>query len=238
MRRFAGWPLTLVLLLASKLAWSGPLDIVLNPSPQEFENTCQSYSMALAVSLLPDSPLQANRASELRDLERRIRSALDARAINGGVRSDWRAALESATNGVFTLEVSEFAHVDQAMRFVAELTGVPNAGQLGPAISLTRIKTPAIISFKRVAKSVYKGSHIITVFGVELPPKSMTDDATPELLLTNSAVKYASGRKNLCAAEDLSDADPYRAITTRTSDYELTKFGGPNPYLVTWVRRK
>jgi hypothetical protein len=69
---------------SSDIANSGPLEIILNPSPQEFSNTCQSYSMALGVSLNPSSPFKADQAAELRDLERRIRQALVVSAQKGG----------------------------------------------------------------------------------------------------------------------------------------------------------
>jgi hypothetical protein len=54
------WLLIFVLLATNRIASCGPIEIVLNPSPQQFENACQSYSMALAVSLISGSSLQAN----------------------------------------------------------------------------------------------------------------------------------------------------------------------------------
>jgi hypothetical protein len=225
-------------------AVGGPVEIVVNPSPQEFSNTCQSYSMALALSFNSLSPFQANSASELRDLERRIRRALEQSAEMAGrkpsqaQRADWRAAVEKVTNGVLTVDWKEFAHLDPAIRFVANLTGIASPRRLGTALSVSLVKTPALMSFTRIEGSTYSTSHVVTVFGVQETQGSIPDSATPELLLANSAVKYAGGVKNICAQEDLSDADKYRAMTTLTSNYELNKFGGPAPYLVTWITKK
>lgn len=230
--------LALVIVFLDRPAVSGPIDIVLNPSPQEFGNTCQSYSMALAVSFAPSTPFQADTALELRDLERQIRQALvDSARQNGRptdqpIRDDWRAAVEKVTNGVLSVTWKSFEHLDSAMNFVADLTGISNPAGLGTVLSVALVKTPALMSFKSIATSAYPHSHVVTVFGVQLPNQSMGDDATPQLLLVNSAVKYPGGVKNICAQEDLSDVDRYRAITTLTSDYEFTN------YLVTWITNK
>jgi hypothetical protein len=243
--RFAAKPLLagiLAICASSRSAGAGPIDIVLTPSPQEFSNTCQSYSMALAVSFAPNSPFVADTATELRDLEQQIRAALLASAKQGGrtqpIRDDWRAAVEKVTNGVLTVQWKSFDHLDPAIHFVADLTGISNPDALGTVLSVALVKTPAMMSFKRIESSTYATSHIVTVFGVQLPDQSMGDDATPELLAVNSAVQYPGGVKNICAQEDLSDADRYRALTTLTSNYELNLFSGDQPYLITWITNK
>jgi hypothetical protein len=120
------------------LAYAGPIELVLNPSPQEFGNTCQSYSMALAVSLNPSSPIKAikaNKATELRELERRIRQELVASAQRAGrteaIRDDWKSAVEKVTNHVLSVDWKDFDHLDPALRFAATLTGVSDPQGLG-----------------------------------------------------------------------------------------------------------
>lgn len=219
-------------------AWCGPLDLVLNPSPQAFTNTCQSYSMALSMAFVPGSPFKADNARELRELERRVRVALEKSAGSAEPqRKDWKAAIEGVTSGQMTVQWQEFASLDAAMRFAAEKTGISKPQELGEVISTALVKTPVMLSFLRIAGSRYPAGHIVTVFGVELPPATMVESARPKLLLVNSAVKYPGGVKNICAQEDLSDADRYRAVLTLTDDYTLKPFGA-KPYLVTWLTRK
>jgi hypothetical protein len=124
------------------------------------------------------------------------------------------------------------------MKFVASLTGISNPEGLGTVLSVALVKTPALMSFKRVESSTYPTSHIVTVLGVQMPAATMGDNETPKLLAVNSAVKYKGGVKNICADEDLSDSDRYRAITTLTSNYELNKFPRAEPFLITWIKKK
>jgi hypothetical protein len=95
-----------------------------------------------------------------------------------------------------------------------------------------------MVSFKRIESSTFATSHIVAVFGVRLPDQSMGYDAAPEFLAVNSAVEYPGGVKNICAQEDLSDADRYRALTTLTSNYELNLFSGDQPHLITWITNR
>jgi len=233
---------TLAIITSIDPADAGPIDIFVTPSPQAFSNTCQSYSMALAVAFAPNSPLVADTATELRDLEQQNRAAVLASAKQGGrtqpIRDDWRAAVEKVTNGVLTVQWKGFDHLDPAIHFVADLTGISNPESLGTVFSVALAKTPAMLSFKRIESSTYATRHIVKVFGVQLPDQSMGDDATPKLLAVNSAVQYRGGIKNICTQEDLSDADRYRALTSLTSNYELYPFPGDQPYLITWITNK
>ncbi|TPJ77211.1 hypothetical protein [Mesorhizobium sp. B2-6-2] len=222
-------------IVVASVASADPIDLVINPSPQEFSNTCQSYSMALAMAFAPNSPFRAETATELRELERRTRKALEASA-NGAepTRDDWKAAVEEVSNGVLSVDWKAFDHLDPAMHFVADKTGVSNPDGLGEALSAALVQTPVMLSFTRIEESKYATTHIVTVFGVQLPDASMDDSVKPKLLLVNSAVKYPGGAKNVCAEEDLSDADKYRAIGTITDNYDMTLFKG-KPYLVTFI---
>ena len=141
------------------------------------------------------------------------------------------------TNGILTVKWKEFDHLDPAMHFVAEETGVSDPEVLGAALSAALVKTPVMMSFTRIISSTYPRSHIVTVFGIQLPPASMDDTAHPRLLLVNSAVKYGGNVKNICAVEDLSDNDRYRAIAAFTDSYDLNLFA-PKPYLITYIEAK
>src|SRR5258708_4929634 len=77
-------------------ASAGPIDLVLNPAPQQFSNTCQSYSMALAATFYPASPFTVDKPQQLRDLERKLRQALvNSAKGQQPVRKDWKAAMET-----------------------------------------------------------------------------------------------------------------------------------------------
>ncbi|TIM31604.1 MAG: hypothetical protein E5Y63_06190 [Mesorhizobium sp.] len=215
-----------------------PVDIVLNPSPQVTGSTCQSYSMGLAMSFHSASPFKAETPTELRELERRIRAALtDSATANGRtqpIRDDWRVAMEKVSNGKLTAKWRSFRNLDSALRFAGDMTGITNPEGLGEALSATLVKTPVMLSFNRIGSSNYlPQSHIVTVFGVQIPNATMGENAHPKLLIVNSAVKYNNDVKNICANEDLSDTDKYRATADLTNDYDIHRFG--DTHLVTYV---
>jgi len=226
-------------------ATAGPIDIVIDPAPQAFSNTCQSYSLGLAMAFEPTSPYQAGTATELRDLEENLRQAIDdsvsqhpkSERPDGPIRDDWRAAVEKVTSNALTVKWKSFNDLDSAMRFVGDKTNVTDPESLGTTLSAALVKTPVLLSFKRVQGSSYSTSHIVTVFGVELPQASLAENAHPKLVIVNSAVKYAGGVKNVCSVSDLSDADRYQATSVLTDDYDFNLFSG-NTYLVTWVEPK
>ena len=229
--------LVAAMLLSAALhaAAAASVDLVLNPSPQAAGNTCQSYSLALALAFAPAYPTGPKTAQELRDLERRIRTELVKSAAGGTIdRTDWKVAVEAATGGKLTVASRQFADLDAALRFVALQTGIDHADQLPTAISAALVRIPVLMSFTRIGTSKYPEGHIVTVFGVVSPPASITNQARPKLLMVNSAVKYPGGVKNICAEEDLSDADHYRATVALTGDYDPKLFGS-KPYLVSYV---
>ena len=194
--------------------------------------------MGLAATFDSNSPFSVSTPMQLRELERKLRKALEDSAKGKlPVRTDRKAAMEAVSGGKLTVAWREFDHLDPAMRFVAQKTGISRPETLGSALSASLVKTPVMLSFTRVARSAYPSQHIVTALGVQLPEATMADTAKPKLLLVNSAVKYPNGAKNICAAEALSDNDKYRADLTLTGDYDFTLFSG-KPYLVTYVDRK
>ncbi|OWV64036.1 hypothetical protein ATY76_21465 [Rhizobium sp. R339] len=244
MNRVTRWVAAVLLIgFAASTARADPVDLVLNPSPQEFSNTCQSYSMGLAMAFHPSSPFAATTPTELRELERRLRKALtDSAAANNhpvATREDWKVAVETVSNDVLTVSVESFKDLDPAMQFVAQKTAISNPEGLGDVLSAALVSTPVMMSFTRIESSDYKPqSHIVTVFGVQLPNASMDNTAHPKLLLVNSAVKYANNVKNICAQEALSDNDRYRAMVSLTDNYELNLFGNTKPYVITYISKK
>lgn len=225
-------------------AQAGPADIALQPSPQEFTNTCQSYSMGLAMAFHPASPYKADTPVELRDLERRLRDAITANAAAHNrteiMQEDWRAAMLAVSSGTLRLAYKTFGDLDSAMRFVGITTGITTPDTLGTTLSIVLVKTPVLMSFHKIGGSDYRGaagtgSHVVTIFGVQLPPATMTDAAKPRLLLVNSAVKYKGGVKNICNATDLSDRDRYTALATYTADYTMKRFDNTAPFIVHYI---
>lgn len=200
--------------------------------------------MGLAMTFNSSSPLKADTPAELRDIERRLRAAITEHASAAGrsdpLQEDWRAAMLRVTSGKLKLDHKDFADLDSAMRFVAGSTGISNPQSLGAVLSIALVRAPVLMSFRKIGNSDYRGangqgSHVVTIFGVQLPPATMADTAKPKLLLVNSAVKYQNNVKNVCNETDLSDHDRYSAITTLTDAYELKRFDGPKPYIVHFV---
>jgi hypothetical protein len=222
-------------LAATCPATSGPVDIVLDPSPQETGSDCQSYSLALALSLNPNSPIKADTPKALRNLEESIRAEIvDRAAGHEPGRADWAFAVDTVTHGKLKLVSKSFAHLDDLMRFVGNLTQITAPSTLGLNLSAILVHTPVLLSFTRIGNSIYPGGHIVTALGVDLPPASMGDNAHPGLLMVNSAVKYKDNIKRICAKSDLSDTDRYSATSTIVTNYDLKKFD-PKPYLVDYL---
>lgn len=212
-------------------------ELVFTAPPQAFLNSCQSYSIAVAMGYVPSAPYKAETPQELRDLEQRVYAKLKQIAESKNTEigklpaTDLAASIEFVTSNALTLVSKQFAHLDDAMRFIATETGISDPAGLGATLSVTLVKKPVLLSFSKVKASSYASGHVVSVFGVQLPPTTMGDSAKPKLLLLNSAVKYAGGVKNACEFNDFpgpqSPGDKkYSAVLTLTDDYTL-RFTGP-----------
>lgn len=224
-------------LLLPPAASAQQTELVLTAPPQAFLNSCQSYSIAVAMGYVPSAPFKAETPQELRELEQRVYAKLQEIAVSKNTQvgmlpaTDLAAAIETVTSNALTLVSKQFAHLDDAMRFIATETGISSPEGLGATLAVNLVKRPVLLSFSRIKASSYASGHVVSVFGVQLPPATMGDSAKPKLLVLNSAVKYAGGIKNACENNDFpgpqSPGDKrYSAVLTLTDDYAI-RFTGP-----------
>lgn len=244
--------IVLATIIFEATAVAGPADIVLQPSPQAFTNTCQSYSMGLAMSFHPASPYKASTPKELRELELRLRKEVEASAVAGGrskndpSQDDWRVAMTRVSGDKLKLTQKSFDNLHDAMAFVVEKTGISAPETLGTTLSAQLVKTPVLMSFHQIEGSDYRGkrrdgqpgqgSHIVTVLGVQMPPATLDETAKPKLLFVNSAVKYKNNEKNVCETSDLPGDNIYSAIVRLTDKYDRKLHDGK--YLLNFVESK
>jgi hypothetical protein len=242
--------LLLSLMVFSAQVFSRPINIVMNPWPQEGYFSCQSYTSALAASFNAASPFQAKTQAQLRDLELRIRKEIEKNAIKNGRKyneadhDDWRTGIEKAFNGEMKLKTKEFKKWTEAIEYIATRTNMRAAAALPKQFAVALVDMPVLMSFERIEKSDYRGakknsSHIVTIFGLQEPNSSTTEDFKPELLILNPAVK--DGGTLVCSDHPITTGDRnYSAVTSLTKDYDVKVFGKDKNrrYLVHTIERK
>jgi hypothetical protein len=229
-------------------ALAGPERLIFEPASQATHYTCQSYAIGLLTSFFPNSGINPTTALELRDLERALRQKIEANAVAEGRQADksnsedWKLALEQQSSSRLTLRSATFSNWNDAVRFIAEKTGISRLDTLPNFLLPSVVRTPVMLSFSKIEHSDYRGAtgvgtHIATVFGVHLPPQTLGEDAMPELLILNSAVKWGSkSGRNMCVINNLTDNDPYQASLIRSTNY--TKFKHSGGYLVRYLDLK
>jgi hypothetical protein len=236
---------TLLVFLYSTNAIAGPEKLLFEPASQDSHYTCQSYSIGVLAAFLSNSGVSPTNAAELRAMELSLRKKIETNAVAAGRPSDksefedWKLALEQHSSNKLTLKAQTFANWDDTVRFIASKTGISRSDNLPAFLLPSVVKTPVMLSFKKIEASDYTGSsgagtHVATVFGTHLPLQTMGEDAVPELLILNSAVKWGTKYgKNMCVMNNLTDRDPYQAHLIRTTQY--IKYKHPGGYLVRFV---
>jgi hypothetical protein len=217
------------------------LDVVMNPIPQAYSNTCQSYALGFALARAGVPGFRLDTLAEVRALEARVRAAIDAEVEAGETayhHAVWIRAVKRLTSNNYVLNRKEYTTADALMNDIAAKTGITAAGTLGPVLSVSASATPVMTSFRKIRGNTYATGHIVTVFGLDRPSGPVT--TVPKLMLLNSAVKrpqaappvYAA----LCSASDLPGDLRYTGALALEADYELTSYSGK--YVLLWVSRR
>ncbi|MDO8418234.1 MAG: hypothetical protein Q7S87_18860 [Agitococcus sp.] len=217
---------TLMMATALVATSSSKADIrlVLEPSPQSYSNSCQSYGLAYLLGTAPNSPFSVSNPMELRVLEKDIRAKIEATALSQGIsptkHSVWKQAISEYTSKAYTFREQAFGDKNLVAAKVEELTGVSTAGALPVAISSVITPRPVMVSFKRVGANKYVSGHIVVVLGTDAGRNEKLG-----FLMLNEAVIGPDNTKIACNPSDPSPEkgdSRYRAITSVEKDYELT----------------
>jgi hypothetical protein len=236
-----------VLCIGIERAHAATIDIILNPRPQYAENSCRSYALALAIAAVPKTPLPLANVGELRSAEQDLQSRLQATAskmtaeerlrnpkaiaYEAGSHQVWKRAVEEMSSKQLTVEVEYLQSPEAVLNRVAQLTGNGAAEKLGAVFSAAIVKIPVMTSVKRIARTNYKPSHIVTAYGVANMPGEKR-----ALAVLNPAVKVAGKNRIACRLDDVRTDEVWSANVSLEPDFELTRF--PDGFVVMWVRRR
>lgn len=200
-----------------------PLDVTFRPRPQTYTDSCQSYGMAVGAASLPNTPLPATNAKQLRLSEINIRQARDSSIGPGETRTShsvWKKAIEKASGGKLTANIRYIKSAEDFYKEVEKVTGVGNASTIGATLSALLVKTPVLTSVESVDSSSYPGGHIITMLGL-----AKGNSNPPGLAVLNPAVKVgSSAEKVTCQIDDGPGDVKYQAFVSIEPSYKLKLF--------------
>jgi len=189
---------------------------LVEPAGQATGDTCQSYSLAVALATKKDAAFKAETAADLRKLEVAIRSSIKKAAGGGSVNhSHIQSGFAEYTGGRYELSFSDVAEANIG-DVVASTTGITSA-QFTPTTFLLGaiVKDVVLASATKIGEDSYGAGHIFTIYGIDGPPNS-----NRRYLLLNSAVKVKD--KRYTCEEGLPD-DPgaYSASLSWTNGADI-----------------
>jgi hypothetical protein len=213
------------------------VDVFLNPQPQAYNNTCQSYGLALALAMAGDGAYAVQNTGELRAAEEYLRGLIETIAKQKSLtplhHTVWEDAVAAATNSRYSLVIEEIASVDAFNSRVAALTGNGAVEVTGSLLAAIMTRQAVLTSVKSVDSNRYGSGHIVTLFGVGGGPPNSSQRP---LAMLNSAVKTPRGDLNACNLKDKPGDLKYSAEVALKTRYELNPFGGK--YRLMWLKRK
>lgn len=188
----------LLLLPPSAFAASG---FLVEPAGQATGNTCQSYSLAVALATRQDPMFLINTAADLRNAELDIRTRIiESSGADAVTHTHIQSGFRTFTNGKYVLKFKDVAEADIADH-IASATGITSASAALPSFLLGAVaKDVVLASARRIGAHSYAEGHIFTIYGVDGPP-----DSNRRYLVLNSAVKVKGKRYN---CEDGLPDDP------------------------------
>ena len=226
----------MTVLMSSPGAGATVIDLVVSPSPQSYNNTCQSYALAYLLGTAVDSPYSIETTRQLRTLELELRQKIEHIASQDSTltpyhHSVWQEAVAGFTSGQFELKREEYSSELPLVARIAGLTGIDGAEELGVVLSSLLIRTPVMVSFQRIGTNEYAQGHIVPVLGT-----SGALHSRRKLLLLNPAVKGGAGATRLlCSVDDLPGDERYTAMTSIEADYVFKNYGGR--LVLMWLSR-
>lgn len=215
------------------------LDVVTNPIPQAYADTCQSYSLAFALARAGVPGFGLETVAEVRAAEKSVRDAINAEIRTGESaysHAVWQRAVARLTSNNYKLNRAEFSSFEQFMAEAGSKTGITAAGTLGSSVSYLLSGTPVMTSFTNIGGNAYTSGHIVTIFGTDRSPAPVS--TAPKLLLLNSAVKGGPanpGYAPVCNSGLLPGDLKYTGALKLEGAYTLKAFAGK--FLLFWISR-
>lgn len=215
------------------------LDVINNPIPQAYTDTCQSYSLAFALARAGVPGFSLNTVAEVRAAEKSVRDAINAEIrTNESAYSHavWQRAVARITSNNYKLHRVEFSSFEQFMTEAGSKTGITAAATLGSSLSYLMSNTPVMTSFTEIGGDTYNSGHIVTIFGIDRT--SAPTSTQPKLLLLNSAVKSgpaSPGYAPVCNSGTLPGDLRYTGALKLEAKYALKTYAGK--FVIFWISR-
>ncbi|SPO69490.1 hypothetical protein [Pseudomonas sp. JV241A] len=179
-------------LLSSTAAVGLTFDVLNAPPAQSTSSTCQSYSMAVGVSLLSLSPFLIDSEATMKESETRIRAVLKTTcpSCTEFNRDHWKMALEAYSSNKLTLGSKAFSNVPLLYEYLYQNAVITKKTPLDPAlqVSISKPSTGFFLSVTELDGKIYPSGHVVTVLGVDAP-KTSDPSYRPALLILNSGNK-------------------------------------------------
>jgi hypothetical protein len=196
-------------------------------------DTCQSYVLALALAFKKDPAFPMADWSELRKVENAIRAEvkknMDARGVTIASGDDSRKALETFTNGKYTIDMGDSALEAPAFqRKIISITGVSSRSAFDQAptfLAGTLVSDVIISGALRIAAKSYRDGHQFAILGVS----SSVPNSSVEYLVLNSAARRKSPTEkqiDICETGVPDEKSPYFASLAWTNDIDFNASPG------------
>lgn len=219
-------------------AFSVAFDVLKDPPSQSTSKTCQSYSIAVGVSLLAQSPYLIDSEETMKDSEGRIRSNLVSicPACTEFDRGHWQKAISMYSSNQLKLASKEFASHDILYEYLYQNSPIKSKTPLDPALQIT-IEKPSLGFFLSVTSmngKKYASSHIVTVLGVDAPNSSKPGHK-PALLVLNSGDKNVPDKPfsdTQCIPWPKNKKPKYIGSLSWVTDYTI------NHSRIDWIEKK
>jgi hypothetical protein len=197
------------------------IDLYKDTVPQAQLDTCQSYSIMLALAAKGDAAFPIGNFATLRKAEADFRQI--ANGIQGGPfgHEAMKQAVTNYTSGVYRLVV-EYPATD-IVQWISRVRALTALDATADALigKLTGTKFPvALTSVKKLNGSSYSTGHIVAVLGVY----GSGLNSNTQLLAFNSAIKGQGGSVNRCEPGTQPGDMKYQAGVLATNNYELSVF--------------
>lgn len=207
------------------------IDLYKDTVPQAQLDTCQSYSIILAIASKGDPSFPIANFAALRKAEEDFRSI--ANQIPGGPfgHDALKQAVTKYTSGAFRLVV-EYPGAD-IVQWISRVRALTTLESTADALvgKLNGTKFPVVLtSVTKLNQSTYDG-HIIAVLGVL--GSGLNSDT--QLLAFNSAIKGQGGSVNRCEPGTQPGDMRYQAGVVATNNFELKQWSAK--YVIMHIER-
>lgn len=208
--------------LLSPLGAFAASGFIVEPAGQATGDTCQSYSLAVALATKRDAAFKFDTAAELRKAEVAIRSSIKKAAGQSSVtHAHIQSGFSNYTSGNYELKFSDVEEADIG-DVISSATGITSA-QMTPATFLLGaiVKDVMLASATKIGADSYGAGHIFTIYGVDGPPNS-----NRRYLILNSGLKVKDKRYT-CQDGLPDDPGDYSAWLgwTKSADIKFKSLG-------------